>query len=269
MRVALAQRKHVLGDKEHNLSLIEETVGSVEADLVLFPEMFLTGYTLRDKYWEEAEEIPGESSKKISELAGENDCTIICGMPEKKTPGKGRVYNSALIAESDGELNVYRKSYLVNFGPFQDKRYFEADPELPLIDTGNCKLGVIICYDIFFPELTKSYAMEGADILVCISASPTVTRRFFEDVMVARAIENTCFFFYSNLLGREDQMMFWGGSTALSPRGTIIDKAPYLEEDVLTVDIDLSSLEDARRGRPALSDTRYEMMPSSDKDPSE
>lgn len=248
------------------MDMIEETVDSVDTDLVLFPEMFLTGYTLRDRYWEEAEEIPGASSKRISELAEDNDCTIICGMPEKKSPGRGRVYNSALIATSDGEMDVYRKSYLVNFGPFQDKRYFEADPELPMIETKKCRLGVIICYDIFFPELTKSYALRGADVLVCISASPTVTRRFFEDVMVARAIENTCFFFYSNLLGREEQMMFWGGSTALSPRGSIIEKAPYLEEDILTVDIDISSLEDARRGRPVLSDTRYEMMPTRDRD---
>ncbi|MFO7991903.1 MAG: carbon-nitrogen hydrolase family protein [Thermoplasmata archaeon] len=256
----MVQKRHRLGDKEYNLDIIEDVVNKSDSDLIIFPEMFLTGYTLRDDYWYEAEEIPGTSSKKISELARSNDCTIICGMPEKTVPGKGRVHNSALTATPDGELHVYRKTHLVNMGPFQDKRYFEAGNALDIIKTPQCNIGVLICYDIFFPELTKTYALKGADILVCISASPSATRKFFETVIPARAVETTSFMFYSNLIGREDQMVFWGGDTAVSPTGKLLAKGPLYEEAVIDVDIDLYDLVKARRGRPALDDTRKDVL---------
>lgn len=256
----MVQKKHKLGDKEYNLGIIEDVVNKSDSDLIIFPEMFLTGYTLRDDYWYEAEEIPGPSSKKISELARSKGCTIICGMPEKTVPGRGRVHNSALTATPDGNLNVYRKTQLVNMGPFQDKRYFEAGNSLDLIKTPECKIGIIICYDLFFPELTKMYALKGADILVCISASPSATRKFFETVIPARAVETTSFLFYSNLIGREDQMVFWGGDTAVSPTGKTLAKGPLYEEASIDVDIDLRDLVKARRGRPALDDTRKDIL---------
>ncbi len=256
MKATLVQKKHIPGDKEHNLDIISQAASSVDTDLLIFPEMFLTGYSLGDGLFEMAETIPGPSSDLISRLSVENDTTIICGMPEKESPGKGRVFNSALVTTPEGDIHSYRKIHLPNFGPFQDKRYFEAGGQPSLISTPAGDLGVIICYDIFFPELSKYYAMNGADIIVCISASPSTTRVFFERVMYARAIENTCFLLYSNMLGREEQMMFWGGATAISPKGIEMAKAPYFRESILDVELHTDAeVEKARRGRPALDDT--------------
>ncbi|MFW6176206.1 MAG: carbon-nitrogen hydrolase family protein [Thermoplasmatota archaeon] len=259
MKLTVAQKKHSLGDKQHNLDIIKNTAESTKSDLLVFPEMFLTGYSLRDQLWDEAEEIPGPSSSTISKLAVENNMNIICGMPEKKK-NNGRLYNSALLASSDGEIHVYRKSYLANFGPFDEMRYFKPDNNIEVFDTPIGKIGIVICYDLFFPELTKSMALQGSEIIVCISASPSTSRKFFEKVLPARAIETTNFMIYSNLVGREDDMVFWGGDQVISPKGFNIAKGKYYEEYLLNVKIDENTLQEARRGRPALSDTRPQIM---------
>ncbi|MFP4142892.1 MAG: carbon-nitrogen hydrolase family protein [Thermoplasmata archaeon] len=259
MRVTLAQKEHGLGEKENNLKILEDTAGSVDSDLLIFPEMFLTGYSIKDRYWYEAEEIPGPSSEEISRLAVENDMDIICGMPEK-VGNDGRLRNTALLATSNGELKKYRKTYLPNFGPFQDKRYFHSDDDVPVFDTSFGKVGMLICYDIFFPELTKTMAQKGAEIIVVISASPSTTRKYFERVLPARAIETTSYIFYNNLVGREESIYFWGGTEAISPKGELIEKGKYFEEELVTVDVDLEDITGARRGRPALDDTRKELL---------
>lgn len=255
MKVSLVQKKHVLGDKEANLKIIEESVKKNDSDLYIFPELFLTGYRLRDRLWDEAEPIPGPSTERLVELAESEQTSIILGMPEKMKRS-GRLKNSAVLIHQDGHVDVYRKSYLPNFGPFEELRYFEPDDRLPVFDTPFGKLGIVICYDIFFPELTKVLAMKGADFTVCISASPTISRELFEKIIVARAIENTTFTFYTNLVGREENFTFWGGDTALSPTGKEIAKGPIFEEDIITVDLDLDDLEIARKNRPVLNDTR-------------
>ena len=259
MKITVAQKKHRLGEKQHNLDIIKNTAESTKSDLLVFPEMFLTGYSLRDRLWDEAEEIPGPSSSTISKLAVENNMNIICGMPEK-VKNKGRLYNSALLASSDGEIHVYRKSYLANFGPFEEMRYFKPENNIEVFDTPIGKIGIVICYDLFFPELTKALALQNSEIIVCISASPSTSRKFFEKVLPARAIETTNFVIYSNLVGREDDMIFWGGDEVISPKGFTISKGNYYEEDLLNVKINKDSLQKARRGRPVLSDTRPEIM---------
>jgi len=259
MKVSLVQKKHILGDKEANLKIIEESVKKNDSDLYIFPELFLTGYRLRDRLWDEAEHIPGPSTDKIAELAEEEQTSIIFGMPEK-IGRSGRLKNSSVLINREKDIEVYRKTYLPNFGPFEEMRYFGPDDEIPVFDTQFGKLGMVICYDIFFPELTKAMALKGADFIVCISASPSISKKFFETVLPARAIETTAFTFYANLLGREENFTFWGGNRIISPTGLEVAKAPIYEEDVLTVEIDLEDLDRARKGRPVLGDTRTEVM---------
>ena len=259
MKVTLAQKEHRLGYKDHNLEVIKQTAESVDTDLLIFPEMFLTGYSLRDSIWYDAEEIPGPSSREISRLAVENEMNIITGMPEK-VKNEGRLRNTALLATSDGELNRYRKTYLPNFGPFQDKRYFHADDEIPVFETPIGKIGMLICYDVFFPELTKAMAQKGAEMIAVISASPSTTRKYFERVLPGRAIETTSYIFYNNLVAREESIYFWGGATVISPKGTILKKGKYFEEEIITTEIDLGAITGARRGRPTLDDTRKNLL---------
>lgn len=259
MQVSLVQKEHALGDKEKNLEILESSAEKEDTDLLIFPELFLTGYKLRDKLWYEAEKIPGPSSEKISDIAVDSDMNIICGMPEK-TSDDARLRNTALLATQDGDIFTYRKTYAVNFGPFEEKRYFKGDDDLPIFDTPIGRIGIAICYDIFFPEITKAYSQQDVDMIVVISGSPSVTREYFEKVIPARAIETTSFLFFSNLLGREEDMFFWGGAEAFSPTGRSLDKAEFFEEDRLDVEIDLSELKKARKGRPVISDTRCEVM---------
>lgn len=255
MKVTIAQKKHALGKKQENLRTIERTADDEDTDLLIFPEMFLTGYTLRDRSWYEAEKIPGPSSNRISKIAEENQMNIICGMPEK-VQGEARLRNVALLATSDGELHKYRKVYLPNFGPFEDKRYFKAGNEVPVFDTPVGKIGMLICYDIFFPELAKAMVQKGAEMIAVISASPSVTRKYFERVLPARAIETTSYLFYSNLVAREESMYFWGGATAVSPKGEIIGKGDYFKEDKVEAQLELKNMSNFRSNRPVLDDTR-------------
>ncbi len=259
MKVTIAQKEHKIGKKDKNLEIIQKTAKKIDTDLLIFPEMFLTGYTLRDRLWYESEPVPGPSSEKISSIASKNDMNIIFGMPEKSIKD-GRLRNSAILTTSEGKIHTYRKSYLPNFGPFEDKRYFHSDDEIPVFDTNFGRVGIVICYDVFFPELTKAISQKGADYIVVISASPSVTREYFESILPARAIETTSYILYSNLVGREESMFFWGGAEIISPKGRSIAKAGYFEEELLEKELRECEIEKARRGRPVIGDTRPEMM---------
>ena len=260
-KIALAQVRPELGDKEANLNKMHDIISKTDASLIIFPEMFLTGYTIRDKTMALAETLEGESVKAISKMASDSGKAIIVGMPERDMDKQGILYNSALVALPDGSVSTTRKTYLVNFGPFEEETYFSSSgPVFPIYNTPVGKVAVIICFDIFFPELTKYYALQGVDMVVCISASPSATREFFEKMMVARAIENTIFFAYTNLVGTENNMVFWGGDALIGPRGGVLAKGPLYEEDVIEVELDLSELDVARQFRPTIKETRGDIL---------
>jgi predicted amidohydrolase len=122
------------------------------------------------------------------------------------------------------------------------------------------RLAVTICFDIFFPEIAKVYALAGADIIVCISASPSVTREYFEKIIPARAIENTTFVAYVNLIGTEKNLTFWGGNCLIGPRGNLKAGGKAFEEGVVNAEVDLNELEVARKFRPTLRETRFEIL---------
>lgn len=259
MKIALIQSKPKFGKKEENINYIKKCTEKIDAQLFVFPEMFLTGYLCRDYIILLSEHIDGKSVFKISKIAMENDCHIIFGMPEKSKKVEGLIYNSAVFIHPNENVDCYHKWHLANFGPFQEKQFFAKGNELSVFKTELAKIGILICYDIFFPEICRAYAIQGAEILVCISASPSITRVYFEKVMLARAIENTTFFLYSNLIGTEESLTFWGGNTAVSPRGEIIAKGKYFEEDAVICDIDLKEIKVARQFRPTLRDSNSEI----------
>src|SRR2546428_9946114 len=118
----------------------------------------------------------------------------------------------------------------------------------------------MICYDAFFPELAKTYALQGADALAIISASPATSKPFFDKILPARAIENTLFVLYANLVGTELNIVFQGGTQAIGPRGEDLGRGKDFEADVVIVDVDLRHLLLARELRPTLRDTRAELF---------
>lgn len=237
-----------------------DTVLQGGADIYFFPEMALTGYSVKDDIQGLAETLDGPSVGRLSELCRELGCGIVFGMPEMDTSVRGHIYNSAVIVLPDGMVGAYRKCHPANFGPFDEKRYFTSGRDLPVFPTPWGNIGLVICYDIFFPETVKAMALRGAELVVDISASPTTTRRFFEAVLPARAMEDTIFMGYSNLVGTEGQMQFWGGSQLFGPRGELVAKGPYFEEAVVEAELDFSDIDVARPLRHTLRDTRPEIL---------
>jgi predicted amidohydrolase len=263
--VALAQTNCRVGDKKYNLKKIERFVEKAKekkADLVIFPELALTGYVCRDLVYELAETIPGPSVQHLETIAKEANTHLVVGMLEKSGKAKAVLYNTAVLIGPEGYIGKYQKMHLPTHSVFEEKRYFRGGYQTPLFETSIGKLGLIICYDIFFPEITRLLRLKGAQLVICISASPSVRRGFFEVFTAARALENTMFLAYVNLVGIEDGLQFWGGSRMIAPSGKIIAKAKYDEEDMIIAQINYSDMNRVEVFVPMLRDLRPELFDS-------
>jgi predicted amidohydrolase len=263
IKIALAQMGCKRQDKAQNLTKIEVTVIKAKkqaADLIIFPELSLTGYVVRDQIYELAETIPGPSTKVIENIAQKTKAHIIFGMPELSKKTEATIYNTAVLVGPEGFIGKYRKMYLPTHSVFEEKRYFRPGYQAAVFDTELGKIGLIICYDIFFPEVSRLTRLKGAQLIVCISASPAVRRAFFETLTVARAIENTAFLAYVNLVGIEDGLQFWGGSRLVGPNGKILVQAKYDEEDLVICDVDYSDIRPVETFVPTLRDLRPELF---------
>ena len=263
IKLALAQFSSKRENKKANLQKIEELTlkaKNQEADLVIFPEMSLTGYVVKDQVYELAETIPGPAVEKVEALAKKTGMHIIFGMPELSEKTQATLFNTAVFVGPNGFIGKYRKMYLPTHGVFEEKRYFRQGYEPAVFETDLGKIGLTICYDVFFPEVFRLTRLAGAQLIVCISASPAVRRSYFEILTSARAIENTAYLAYVNLSGIEDGLQFWGGSRLVSPTGDVLVKAKYDEEDFVTCQVDYNDLRAAETFIPTLRDLRPELF---------
>jgi predicted amidohydrolase len=262
-KVALAQIDCRPADKERNLKKMETAVARAEekgADLVVLPELSLTGYVVRDQIYELAEEIPGPSTRTMQRIARDTGVHIVFGMPEKSKEAQAVLHNTAVFVGPEGFIGKYRKMYLPTHSVFEEKRYFRPGYEAHVFDTEIGKIGLLICYDIYFPEVTRLARLEGAQLTVCISASPAVRRSFFEILTAARAVENTTFLAFVNLVGVEDGLQFWGGSRLVGPNGTVLAQAKYDEEDFVVSEVDYTDIRPLEAFVPTLKDLRPELF---------
>ena len=263
VNVALAQISCKRGNKAENIRKIENTVTKAKqqgSELVIFPELSLTGYTLRDQIYEMAETIPGDSTTILEKLAEKAETYIVFGMPELSEKTQATIYNTAVLVGPEGFIGKYRKMYLPTHSVFEERRYFRPGYQVGVFETELGKIGLIICYDIFFPEVSRLTRLEGAQLIICISASPATRRAFFETLTVARAIENTTFLAYVNLVGIEDGLQFWGGSRLVGPNGKVLLKAKYDEEDLVTGVINYADIRPIEAFVPILKDLRPELF---------
>lgn len=259
MKIALHSIRPEIAKKENNIKKIEQKIEQNPAEFHIFGELSLTGYKLKDELRSMAENINGPSIKKIRKIAKEKQTNIIFGMPLKDPKIKGIIHNSAIFIQPDGNINTYDKWFLPTFGPFEEKIFLNEGDKLPVFNTKHGKIGLLICYDLFFPEICKAYSLQGADILICISASPSITRKYFETLLPTRAIENTTFIIYANIVGPQDDLVFWGGSQIYSPLGEQLAKTPYFKESTINTNINLDDIEKARANRPVIRDIRPEI----------
>ena len=261
-KVALGQMECVVGDKEANLAKMEDMAKRARAEgarLIVFPELSLTGYVCRDLYYELAEPVPGPSTERVAEIAREAGLYVVFGLPERSDISGSLLYNTAVLVGPEGLIGSYRKMHLPTHSVFEEKRYFRPGHGAGVFETKLGRIGLMICYDVFFPEVARLLKLGGAQLIVCISASPGVRRAYFETLLSARALENTVHLAYVNLAGREDGLQFWGGSRLIGPTGSIIAKAKYDEEDLVLGEVDLADADRAGIFLPMLRDLRPEL----------
>jgi len=262
IKAALAQISCKVGDKAYNIHKMATYITRARkqnADLIIFPELSLTGYTTRDRTYELAEAIPGPSTEKIEEMAKQSKMHIIYGMIEKSAKANAVIHNTAVLTSPKGTIGCYRKMYLPTHSVFEEKRYFRQGHDAPVYSTDIGKIGMMICYDIFFPETARLLRLKGAELIACISASPAVRRNYFETLTTARALENTVYLAFTNLVGIEDGLQFWGGNRLITPNGKIIAQAKYDEDDMVLGIIDYTDLARAETFLPTLRDLRPEL----------
>jgi predicted amidohydrolase len=259
MRVAIITMRPKLADKKANLNIIKRYIEKTKVDMYIFGELTICGYHVKDELRDIAETVNGPIIQFMKDLANKHNCYIVFGMPLKDYTIKGLINNSAILIHPKGKVDVYNKWFLPTVGPFEEKIFFDEGETLTLCETKFGKIGLIVCYDIFFPELCRAYTLLGADIIICLSATPSVTRKLFETIIPARAVENTVFFIYVNLVGTQENLVFWGGSEIRDPLANQLVKAPYFKESVKICEIDLKQLEFARTVRPVLRDIKPEI----------
>jgi len=262
-KISLAQICCKAASKTDNLKRIEKAVVKAKrqsADIVIFPELSLTGYVVRDQIYELAETVPGPSTKILEGIAKRTKMHIVFGMPELTDKTQATIYNTAVLVGPNGLFGKYRKMYLPTHSVFEEKRYFRPGYEAAVFDTELGKIGLIICYDIFFPEVARLTRLKGAQLIVCISASPAIRRAYFEVLTTARALENTAYLAFVNLVGIEDGLQFWGGSRLIGPQGRIIAKAKYDDEDQVTGNVNYADIRSVETFVPTLRDLRPELF---------
>ncbi|MFZ1461891.1 MAG: nitrilase-related carbon-nitrogen hydrolase [Ignavibacteria bacterium] len=255
MKIAAAQISSVLGNLEknieHHLRYCDEAIKN-KTDLIVFPELSLTGYSLKDINFTIAVNIAKtklldklkEKSKKIS---------IICGLAEEDE--NFAIYNSGILI-SDGEIKFsHRKIYPPTYGLFEEFRYFSRGNECRAHNTKFGKIGLLVCEDLWHLSLPYTVAMDGAQIITGIASSPTrlsVNTDKFKNYEINSEHHRTyarilsTYFVFSNRVGFEDGINFWGGSEIVDPFGNVLSAAKLFDEDMIYADI---NFEEVRRAR--------------------
>lgn len=255
-RLALHAATSRLGAVEANVTAVAKAALSDKSHLVVFPEMFLSGYNIGDDAQRLALELDDDRLAPIRAAAKKAKCHIVAGGPRRIRAGV--TANSAFLFHPDGTTEAYDKRVLANYTTFQEGLFFQPGRTTPIFDLGYAKVGISICYDLFFPEFQRRQVLNGADLLLNISASPTTSQRFFEALFPARAIENACFVAYTNLVGPQDGIVFWGGAQAWTPRAHRLGRSEPMKPGKIIAELDWDDLTPAREFRPTLRDVRAE-----------
>lgn len=251
LRVTLAQINVTVGDLPGNQKKILdylEKAKAVKSDIVVFPELVLTGYPPEDLLHKE--HFVRDNLKSLKEIAATvKDLVVVLGFVD--IDKNKNLYNAAAVITRGKVQGVYHKHDLPNYGVFDEKRYFTEGVQHPLFLFNDMCFGVNICEDIWQDEgIYLSQAQNGAMLLLNLSSSPydyeKLERR--EKLLVKRAKECKAYICYANLVGGQDELVFDGGSFVVGPKGKIIARAEQFTEDLLVVDLPIDDERRKRRG---------------------
>ena len=272
-RIGLVQQA-AQDDRERSLALAEEGVRAAAAqgaELICLQELFCTPYFPQiesTEHFDLAESIPGPTSERMSKLAAGLGVVLIVPLFEKRAAGL--YHNSALVIDTDGSpAGLYRKMHIPDDPGFYEKFYFApGDTGFHAIDTSLGRIGLLICWDQWFPEAARLLALDGAEILFYPSAigwleeeseeENNAQRESWITVQRGHAIANGVFVAATNRVGREGKLSFFGSSFVCDPQGRMLAQAGTDHEQVLVVDCPMQRVEEQRRGWPFLRDRRID-----------
>jgi len=262
IKMTIAQIDTVLGDIDRNLEKhcerIEQAIEN-KSDLIFFPELSLTGYSLKDAVYDVA--LPADDKKLDPLKKLSKHINILAGAVELSE--RFEIFNSLFFYENSELFFKHRKVYLPTYGLFEEKRYFSAGSRFRAFDSRLGRMGLLICEDLWHSTSGIILAQDGASVLFAgaagiargLDAEPQPENvRVWETLIRALAINTTSYVVFTNRVGVEDGLMFFGGSEVTDPHGHILYKAKYFEEDILDVEIDMLKLKHARINTTLLSD---------------
>jgi predicted amidohydrolase len=258
MNIAVAQIAPKLGDVEANVALhleVLERARKKKAGLVVFPELGLTGYTLKDLVEEVAlDPVQDPRFRKI--VAATRGLSAVVGFVEESPADRGLFFNAAAFIADGRLVHVHRKVYLPTNGLFEEAKFFAPGRELRAFEAPFGRAGLLICRDFLHYGASYVHYASGADMIVCISAAPGrgveggdafATSRMWELMGEAMSFFSTAFVVYANRAGSEDGVTFAGGSFVYAPGGRLAAKAAYIDTDLLVCPVDLAAVREARR----------------------
>lgn len=222
-RVAVYQGSAARADKVANLATMRraaQAASALDSDVLVLPEMFLTGYNIGRLVHELAETLDGPSLVEIGEIARQTRCALAVGFPERNGAS---TFNSAVVYDARGTLvSVYRKIHL--FGP-EERSLFSPGEELVIVELGGCRVGLAICYDIEFPEMGRELKRRGAEIILVPTANMAPYWEIPTTFVRARALENAITIAYANHCGQDGDLNFTGLSGITGPDGVDLARA--------------------------------------------
>ncbi len=237
MKVGYYQFDCAFGEVKRNLDRVSQALSTVTADVLVLPELFASGYQFvsQQEVLDLAEPVPdGPTTQRLLELAKARKMVLVAGLPER---AGARAFNSAVAVGPQGLIGCYRKTHLF----FEETLFFApGDSGFQVWDIGPARIGVMVCFDWFYPEAARTLALKGADILCHPS---NLVLPFCPDGMVTRCLENRVFSITANRIGTEARggkkpLTFIGSSEVVTPRGQVLERAPREREALALVEID-------------------------------
>lgn len=269
MKVAIAQISPHLGDVKKNFDLhlkCIEKAKKKKVDLLIFPELSLTGYTLKDLI-EDVALHPEEDSIFADLSALSHQVSLVLGFVEEKE--RGLFYNSVAFLSEGKILHIHRKVFLPTYGMFEEGKFFARGGNFKTFLTRYGKMGMMICYDFLHYGASYLLFAGGSEIIIVPSAAPGrglsdkecyETSRMWELMGKAISRFSSAFLIYCNRVGFEDGKHFAGGSFIFNPMGELIAQASYLDQDFLIQKINLADIREARKKWPYKRDDRPEII---------
>src|SRR5262245_9647817 len=244
LRLAMAQINVVVGDIDGNAQKIAEWIeraARLDADIVTFPELALTGYPPEDLLLK-PQFIDANLAALQRVIARTPPITAVIGFVDRKDD----IFNAAAVINNGKLVLVYHKMFLPNYGVFDEFRYFRAGAAAPVFKLGDATVGISICEDIWYPDgpFFHQALSGGAELLINISSSPyhAGKGRWRERMLATRAADNTVIVAYTNLVGGQDELVFDGDSLIFDENGDIVARGKQFEEDLIVADLDIESV---------------------------